>query len=248
MEWAGTVGVLARIGAALSVSPPFASIAVPRRVRAILALALTIAISHQPAPVAITGFAFWLAIASEILIGLTIGLSISLVFSAATWAGDVISSQLGLNLSEAYDPNGVSEGTPLGQAWRMLAIVVFLAANGHHILIRGLYASFDTLPAMSATTVHAAGGMFIGLLQSATVLAVQLAAPVFIATLIADVAIGLLGRTIPQLGVLTAGVTLRSVLGLCIIIAGVAMTAAVLQGATINWMQLVQSAIGALAK
>jgi flagellar biosynthetic protein FliR len=251
MGSAASLGLLARVGAVLAVSPPFAGIAVPRSVRAMLAVALTIGLtptmkSIAPLPQGVGEF--WLAIGGEVLIGLAMGLSISLVFAAASWAGDVISNQLGLELSGAYDPRGGSEGSPLGQAYWMLAVVVFLSANGHHALIRGIRASFDSVPVMSAGSGEAIVAMFVGLLQSATVLAVQLAAPVFIATLVADVALGLAGKTIPQLGVLTAGVTMRSLCGLIVLIAGIAMTAGLLQGATLNWTQIVQSMLPAIGK
>src|SRR5207247_7071665 len=129
------------------------------------------------------------------------GLAIGLVFSAANWGGELISQQLGLNLSEAYDPasGGGAEGTPLARAYWMLAVVVFLAANGHHALLRGLRGSFDAVPLATAANGQAIVTMLIGLLQSATMLALQLAAPAFVAALAADIALGLAGKTIPQL-------------------------------------------------
>jgi flagellar biosynthetic protein FliR len=248
-QWVAWLAVLARIGAALAVAPPFAHVAVPRRVRAVLAIALSIGLSPTVSTAdPQSAGAIALAIGGEVLIGLALGLAISLVFTAAAWAGEIVSHQLGLNLPEAYDPRGGSEGTPLGQAYWLLTAVVFLAANGHHALIRALSASFDTVPALSAIDSHAAAMMFTGLLHSATVLAIQLAAPVFVATLIADVAVGLAGRTIPQLGVMTAGLTFRAVAGLIVLSAGVAVTVAVLQGASVNWMQIVQSAFAGLGR
>src|SRR6266516_4588648 len=120
-EWLGSLTVLARIGAALAVAPPFAQLAIPRRVRALIAVAVTIGLTPGlNAPIIATPGALAVAIAGEVLIGLAMGLAISLVFSAAGWAGDVISQQLGLSLSEAYDPAGGSEGTPLGRAYWML--------------------------------------------------------------------------------------------------------------------------------
>ena len=240
--------VLARVGAALAVTPPFAHLAVPRRVRALLAIAVTLGLAPgldlRAADALVDSLGGLLStIAGEVLIGLAMGLAIALVFAGASWAGELVSHQLGLHLSESYDPaaGGGAEGTPLARAYWMLAVVVFLAANGHHALLRGLRASFDAVPVATAANGDAIVSMLVGMLASATMLALQLAAPAFVATLAADVALGLAGKTIPQLGGLVVGLPLRAMTGLLVVAAGIAMTVAVLQGATTSWPQLVQS-------
>src|SRR6185295_10125841 len=142
----------------------------------------------------------------------------------------------GLSLASVYDPSTGGEGGALGHLYKLLAIVVFLGANGHHALLRGLRTSFETVPSMTAATGQAIVPMLIGLLQSATVVAIQLAAPIFVTMLIVDLALGMVARTIPQLGVLTVGVTLRSVTGLIVLIAGLAITAGVFQIVSMNWI------------
>jgi flagellar biosynthesis protein FliR len=64
--------------------------------------------------------------------------------------------------------------------------------------------------------------------------------------LVVDLALGMVGRTMPQLGMMTAGVTVRSIAGLVVLIAGMALTAGVVQGAAVNWMQVVQSSFNGL--
>jgi flagellar biosynthetic protein FliR len=249
LPWAASLAVLARVGAAVAIAPPFAHAAMPRRVRAVIAIALTVGLlSTVKAPSFNSNGALIGAIASEVLIGLALGLSISLVFAAASWAGDLISHQLGLNVADSYDPGRSGEGSGLGQACWMLAVVVFLAANGHHALLHGLRTSFDAMPIGSALQGPAVVTMLSGLMGSSLALAVQIAAPVFVATLVADVAMGLAGKTMAQLGVMSAALTVRSVVGLIAMIAGIAVTVGVLQNATVNWMQIVQSSIGNLGK
>jgi flagellar biosynthesis protein FliR len=82
--------------------------------------------------------------------------------------------------------------------------------------------------------------MLIGLLQSATMLALHLAAPVMLATLVADLALGMVGRTIPQMGIMTAGVTIRTVVALMVLVAATVVTATVLQGAMLNGASALQ--------
>ncbi len=243
------LAVLARIGAALAVTPPFAGLAVPRRVRAMLAIGLTIGLtpglslgtSQATSPGGVA-----LVIGGEMLIGLAMGMAIGMVFAAASWAGELISHQLGLNLAEAYDPaaGGGAEGTPLARAYWMLAVVVFLAANGHHAMLRGLRGSFDAIPLGGTINGATMVTMLVGLLQAGEMLALQLAAPAFIATLAADVVLGLTAKTLPQAGGLAVGLPLRAMTGLLVLVAGIATSIAVLQGATTNWTPLVQALLG----
>ena len=247
---------VARVGAVLAVAPPFAAVAVPVRVRALIAMALTVGLlpvvsthathATHATPQPLAGFA--LGIAGEVLIGLAMGMSLALVFTAAQWAGELISQQMGLNLSEMYDPRGAGGGGvgSLGQMYWLLTVVVFMGANGHHALLRGVAASFDAVPVMSMANGGPIVALMVGLLQSATGLAIQLAAPVFVTMLVVDLALGMVGRTMPQLGMMTAGVTVRSIAGLVVLIAGMALTAGVVQGAAVNWMQVVQSSFNGL--
>jgi flagellar biosynthetic protein FliR len=242
---------LARVGAVLAVAPPFAAVAVPVRVRALIAMALTIGLLPAVTSSSTTSQslgALALGIAGEVMIGLAMGMSLALVFTAAQWAGGLITQQMGLSLSEMYDPRGGSDGQTgsLGQIYWMLTVVVFMGANGHHALLRGIAASFQTVPVMTISSGEPIVTLMVGLLQSATGLAIQLAAPVFVTMLVVDLALGMVGRTIPQLGMMTAGVTVRSIAGLVVLIAGMALTAGVVQGAAVNWVQVVQSSFNGL--
>jgi flagellar biosynthetic protein FliR len=73
--------------------------------------------------------------------------------------------------------------------------------------------------------------MVAGLLGGATVLAVRLAAPMLVTMLVVDLVLGLIGKTMPQMNVMSAGLTLRSVVGLVIVIVGLALTGGVISNA-----------------
>ena len=242
---------LARVGAVLAVAPPFAAVAVPRRLRALLAMALTVGllpVASQQAPAASSAAELAIGIGGEVLIGLALGLSLSLVFTAAQWAGGLITQQMGLTLSEMYDPGAGGGGAAggLSHLYWLLAVVVFLGANGHHALLRGVAASFDAVPVMTLSAGTPIVSLMAGLLQSTTGLAIQLAAPVFVTLLVVDLALGMVGRTMPQLGMMTAGITARSIAGLVVLIVGMSLTAAVVQGAAVSWVNVVQATVGGL--
>ncbi len=54
--------------------------------------------------------------------------------------------QLGLNLGESFDPASERMGSPLGDGYWLLTVVIFMAINGHHALVRGIQFSFTTMP------------------------------------------------------------------------------------------------------
>ncbi|HYO11101.1 MAG TPA: flagellar biosynthetic protein FliR [Tepidisphaeraceae bacterium] len=244
-----TLPALARVGGILACAPVFSSSAVPPQVRVMIAVALTVGLSPTmpAAPAAAQPLgAFALAVAGEALVGIAIGIAMNLVFVAAQWAGELIAQQLGLGLAESYDPAANTHGTVLSTAYSLLAIVVFLGVNGHHALLRGVGASFEALPVQSAVNGQSVLDMLARLLTGSASLALQLAAPVFVTLLVTDLTIGMVGKTVPQVGLMTAGIAARAIVGLLVLVLCTALTAALLQGASANWMHLVTSALPGL--
>jgi flagellar biosynthetic protein FliR len=104
----------------------------------------------------------------------------------------------------------------------MAALLIFLQLNVHHWLLRALVRSFAYLPpggthatlAMAGGLLQAAGGIFLA--------GVQIAAPSLVATLIADMALGFLGKASPQLPVLFIGLAVKNLVGLSVLIAAIA--------------------------
>ena len=80
-----------------------------------------------------------------------------------------------------------------------------------------------------------------GLLGGATVLAIRLAAPMLVTMLIVDLVLGLIGKTMPQMNVMSAGLTLRSVVGMVIVIVGLSMTSGVIRDAVSRAMLQAQA-------
>ena len=239
---------LARVGAILMFAPMVSSPAVPVRVRVLLAMALTLGLMPAVGTAAAVDSlgAMLVGICGEIVIGIAIGMAISLVFVAARMAGEIIAQQLGLSVAEMFDPQAGGEANVLSSAYSLLAVVVFLGVNGHHALINGIGASFSALPVMSAFNSANVVTMLSGLLLGAMTLALQIAMPVFVTMLIVDLVVGMIGRTVPQVGMMTIGISLRAIVGFVLLALSMAMTATLLQGATVGWMQLVKAAMGSL--
>jgi flagellar biosynthetic protein FliR len=224
--------VLFRIAGMMIYAPLLGSDRIPKQVKAMIACVLAAAIAPGISPTVHMPTAAWdiaVAIGGEIVFGLAMGMIVGFIFIATQWAGELIGQQMGLNLGQTLDPQFGSQGSVIGDAYFFLTLVVFLAIDGHHDMLRGLRASFDVLPllsvGMNASLLHTITGLF----GSATVLAMQLAAPVLVTMLIVDLILGFIGKTVPQLNIMSAGVALRSIIGLGVLIVGLGFTSSVIR-------------------
>lgn len=246
MLWVGTSDlelfllVFARIAGFLATAPFFALGGVPVLVRGALSLLLAAVlypvIEVSSATVPESAAAYVVTAAGEVLVGLALGFMASLVLNAFRVAGELIDLHVGFSMVQLFDPQTVSRESPLGRYLFWWSLVIFLLINGHHYLIGALKQSFDLVPVgggrydalLIQHAVRVFGGMFA--------LAVKLALPVIAVLLIADAALALVSRTVPQLNVFLMGFPLKAALGL-LILSIVAPLVALAVGEGVDYLQ-----------
>lgn len=223
--------VFFRITGLMIFAPLFGGTRIPRRVKVLFALVLAAGMCEavsKPVVLPETTWELTLGIGGEMAFGVALGLVMSFTFIAAQWAGEIVGQQMGLNISEVFDPQFGKAGSIVGDLYFMLTLIIFLLIGGHREMIRGLQASFQSLPLLSVGIDHNLLDMIVGLFQSCTMLAMRLAAPTLVTMLVVDLVLGCIGKAMPQMNVLTAGLTIRSILGMAVIIVGLSMTTGVL--------------------
>lgn len=213
---------LARILALLAAAPPFNNASLPMRTRLILGLAIALAIApaagKMPAVEPASG-AGLLILAEQMLIGFAMGFCLRLIFSAVDLAGNVFSTQMGLGFATTYDPLGSSQTPVISEMIGIITLLMFLAVDGHLMVLSTLSQSFQALPvgtlparASWSNMAHAVGIVFsAGLL---------LALPIIVALLITNVALGVLGRVAPQLNLIVIGFPVTIALGFAALYVG----------------------------
>jgi flagellar biosynthetic protein FliR len=237
--------VFFRVAAMCLFAPLFGSGRIPRRVRALLALVLSLGMAAglPAAPVMpATTWALAVGIGGEMIFGVAMGMILSFVFVAVQWAGEMIGQQMGLNLSETFDPQIGGQGSLVGDLYFMFMLVLFLVFQGHHAMLRGLRDSFDAMPLLSVGMNGRLLDLLVGLFQASTALAVRLAAPMLLTMLVVDLALGFISKTVPQFNIMSAGMSLRSVVGMAVLVVGLSMTTRVMRDAVIESMQMVRLA------
>jgi flagellar biosynthesis protein FliR len=185
---------------------------VPATVKAGLAAVLTIGVLSRVAVPAADPLPLILAAPIEIAIGLALGFIISLGFFAVELVGRLLSLQMGLSLSAVFSPTTDEGGTAIDPIFAVLAGLLFLALDLHLGLVQALARSFEAFPLGSGWPVD------LPLLGARLVvvsleMGVRVGMPLALVLLLAELAIALLARAIPQINVFIFGLPLKLVVG-----------------------------------
>jgi flagellar biosynthetic protein FliR len=213
-----TIGI--RITGIMLFAPFFGSVVIPSRVKAVLVVAMTALLYPALSPrIPLLSISQWpMMVFGELLIGVALGVATNIVFDGVQMAGQVLSVQMGYSLVNILDPQTQVESTVMATFHQTIAMLIFLRLNVHFWILRALVHSFDYLPpssghfgaAFTSAVVESGAGVFA--------IGIQIAAPELSATLLADIALGLMGKASPQLPLMLLGPAVKSVLGLLILI------------------------------
>lgn len=211
---------LTRILALIASAPILGNRQVPGRVKIGLSVLLAIIIAPtivEMPQVPVGSPQGLLIMLQQIIIGVAMGLTMRLIFTAVDMAGELAGLQMGLGFASFYDPLN-SAYTPIIARWlSMIAGLAFLALNGHLYLLSAMAESFQTLPIGESLS---AGGFYkvAGWGASIFAYALQLSLPIVAALLITNVALGILTRAAPQLNLFAVGFPITLAIGFFMLI------------------------------
>lgn len=213
--------VLTRVSGIVIMAPVFGGQDVPARFRALFAFSLALLIMPSQwhiliaEPLTLTGYVIY--ILGELVIGLSLGIGINILFSGVYLAGDLIGRVGGLSASQLFDPTS-GEAIPLLSLFmHLLAVTVFAATGGLRLLMAGLMDTFQAIPPGSDTIRVGIAHALSEIVSQSFLLAFRVSAPATAAVLIAMLVIGLLGRTLPQLNLMSVGFGINTVIMLIIV-------------------------------
>jgi len=150
----------------------------------------------------------------EVLIGIFLGLLLQFVLLSVRVAGELVGQEMGFLVARQVDPtNGVSSNL-VTNLYENVFLLVLLALNGHHWLLRSLESSFAMAPIGRLTLGERMAATLQGLLSETFRAGIVFAAPVMVFLMLVSALIGLLARAVPALNVLEIGFTLRVLVAL----------------------------------
>lgn len=202
------VFVMTRIGAALMAAPFFGATSVPVQVRVIVTGAVGVLVCNWlpvQAPANLLSLAGMLAVAGEVLVGLTLGMVLQIAFAAPVIAAELVGAGMGMSIATAADPNTGAHSPALGQYYSVVLTLVFLALGGHLLFIDLVLKSYATFP--PGQTWLGAGRMEMVTDYASTMLltALAIALPVTVILLLVQFAAGMLSRSAPSLNLFSLG-------------------------------------------
>lgn len=205
-----------RIGAFLLSAPFFGSGMMPLQIRIVFSVMLGFFIMGQISPPEmsmLTSFLVIPLILQELAIGLSVGLTITIIFASVGLAGEKIAATSGLSFAINVDPSGGGQSPVLSQLLTLFLIVIFFSLNGHLLVIGLVLQSYELVPigapliynVLIQTGIDAAGLMFA--------FAASIMLPIVAILFIINLAIGIITKSAPQLNLFSFGfpITILSV-------------------------------------
>jgi len=218
---------LSRLAGIFLAAPALASPTIPRRVRLLMALGMTLVVyptlsasdlfAQEPTLATLVPIAV-----SEAMIGLTVGFLASVPLIGAQLGGLLMGQQMGLALGQVFNPAIGGQGDILGQVIFYLALAAFLTIGGLEITFVALVETFDRVPVGGFGAGMAPPALLAGVFNSGFDLAVRVAAPVVGLILLETIATGVLMKTVPQLNILTFGFPMKILAGFSALVAAIA--------------------------
>lgn len=206
-----------RVLAVFTAAPLFSLRAFPVRARILLALFITVAMqaSLPPQPViALADARAFGVLLQQIGIGLTIGFVVRLVLGALELAGEIAGLQMGLNFAAFFDPATSAQASAAGRLFGYLAILLFIALNGHLMVVLAVARSFEVFPvdqnflrALEQMPLLSLGGELFAS-------ALWIALPMVGLLLFVNLAMGVVSRVAPQMNIYAVGFPVTLAVGL----------------------------------
>lgn len=189
---------------------------VPLRVKVGLALLISIVLAPVlPAMprVDVASAAGVLIAVQQLLIGLAMGFTLRIALTAVETAGQLAGLQMGLGFAVFFDPQSTAQTAVVGQFLGLFAILIFLAIDGHLMVLTALVHSFSTLPIATSPLQPVGFRLLVEWGGEIFRTGLIISLPIIGALLVANVAVGIMTRAAPQLNIFAVGFPITLAVG-----------------------------------
>jgi len=206
--------VLARVSGLVMTAPIFGSQSVPAQARALLAVSLSALAMPLAWGRATPNFDEPLCaivlLGAETLVGVALGLAVTIVFTGVQLAAHVVGVVSGIQAADVYDPTADATAPVFGEIMFYVTLAIFVLIGGHRKALAGLLDTFQWMPPGAASFPEDLSGGVTTLVAQSFILAIRAAAPTMTALLLANLVLGFVSRTVPQLNIQAVGFGLNS--------------------------------------
>ncbi|MEW5945343.1 MAG: flagellar biosynthetic protein FliR [bacterium] len=226
--------IFSRLATMIALSPLLGSGSVPAMAKIGLSFLLSVIIfpftagAFPPIPDGIVPFV--LMMVRESMLGVLIGLIGLAVFAGIQLSGQIFGMQIGFGIVNVIDPMSEEQVSVLGQFEFLIALLIFIAMDGHHLLILAIANSYRYVPLDSFHVSQPFTREVVGLLQKTFIIAFKVGVPMIACLLVVTVAMGLIARTVPQMNIFIVGLPLNIMVGLFMLGVSMAFITYVMRG------------------
>ena len=206
-----------RVLALLSALPVLGQRVTPIRVRVALALLITVAAQAslpEIAPIPLDSAAAILVTIQQVVIGVTLGFAVRVVFAAVEFAGEIVGLQMGLNYAGFFDPVTAGQGTASGRLFGTLVAFLFIILNGHLLVIATVVQSFQAFPVSPEPFAFLAALKPQQWGSEIFRLGLWIALPLVAMLLFVNLVLGVISRVAPQINIFALGFPVTLTVGL----------------------------------
>ncbi len=216
--------IVMRLFGMIVVAPFFSSVLIPMRIKAVLAVGITIVIfpilsKQMNVEIPDNLIDYVILVANEVIIGVSLGLVIAVIFGLFQLAGQFFSIQMGFGISEVFDPLSQIHVPLVGQFLTLLGTMIFLHLQGHVLLIEGVYESFYKIPVLDLVkSSKPLSQLLITVFSDMFTVALKISLPIIGTLFIVTLGMGLLAKFAPQMNILMLGFPIYITVGFVMIV------------------------------
>lgn len=211
-----------RVAAILSLFPIFSSTVIPVPAKVGLALFLTGALfaavpsaRHLALPADLPVAMLIFLIVKEAAVGLAIGFAATFLFTAVNFAARLIDVEMGFGMVDLIDPFSEEAITTMGQLWIIVFTIILLLINGHYFFLLSIHKSFELFPVLGGhLEFNRLAAQFSHMVGDVFVIALRMSAPVYVALILTQMALGIVARTVPQINIFFVGLPIQILIGI----------------------------------
>ena len=217
----GGILLMVRIGALLRMIPGFRENAVPVRIRVLMVAMLTIIMDvavggmYVPVPEDMLTPVMWGV--REFLLGTAMGMAVQFLLASLQAAGAAASYSMALSMNSQIDPTSGDESLSLGALFSLIGALVFIALDGHHMVIVTFFEHLKEYPVgfqeFYLPSVDVLGKAAIDL----SITAFMLASPVIVVALTINIGLGFVGKVVPQVNIFGVGLSILMLVGFLVL-------------------------------
>jgi flagellar biosynthesis protein FliR len=218
LEFEKLLMLIMRVGGILFTAPIFSHKSVPGMVKVGLIILLSLIILPTIAPMKMNLppdlLGLSVVLVKEIAAGLAIGFTAQLLFIGVQFAGDLIGLQIGFGIVNVMDPNSDAQVPLIGQYQTIIATLIFLSLDGHHMVLSAISSSLQAAPLGQINFTGASADIIVRGGVNTLAQGIKLGAPCIVTLFLLDVAMGVVARTVPQMNIFIVGFPLKIGAGL----------------------------------